>query len=84
MTGPSTRSPDSNIASAVVATLWAAYLLVLPFQRVWVLPWLGLKLQPPEVVLLGLATAASAMWMRGRVRWRFAFADVAAGAEGRP
>jgi hypothetical protein len=75
-----TRSPDSDVASVAVATLWAAYLLVLPFQRVWVLPWLGLKLQPPEVVFLGLATASAAMWMRGRVRWRFAFADVAAAA----
>jgi hypothetical protein len=60
--------------------LWAGYLLVLPFQRVWVLPWLGSKLQPPEVVFLGLAAAAAAMWMRGRVRWRFALADAAAAA----
>jgi hypothetical protein len=74
------RSPDSDIASGTVATLWAVYLLVLPFQRVWVLPWLGPKLQPPEVVFLGLATAAAAMWMRGRVRWRFAVADAAAAA----
>lgn len=78
MTDLSTRSPDSDIASAAVATLWAGYLFVLPFHRVWVLPWLGLKLQPPEVVFLGLATAAAAMWMQGRVRWRFAFADTAA------
>jgi hypothetical protein len=80
MSGLSTRSSDSDSASVAVATLWAGYLLVLPFQRVWVLPWLGLKLQPPEVVFLGLATAAGVMWMRGRVRWRFAFADAAAAA----
>lgn len=76
----STRSPDSDTASVAVATLWAGYLLVLPFHRVWVLPWLGRKLQPPEVVFLGLATASAAMWMRGGVRWRFAFADAAAAA----
>jgi hypothetical protein len=75
-----TRSADSDIASAAVTTLWYGYLLVLPFHRVWVLPWLGLKLQPPEVVFLGLATAAAAMWLRGRVRWRFTVADVAAAA----
>ncbi len=80
MTGPSTRSPDSDVASVVVATLWAGYLLVLPFQRVWVLPWLGVKLQPPDVVFLGLATASAAMWVRGSVHWRFAFADAAAAA----
>ncbi len=80
MTGLSAHSPDSDIASVAVATLWAGYLLVLPLQRVWVLPWLGLKLQPPEVVFLGLATASAAMWIRGRVRWRFAFADAAAAA----
>ena len=80
MTGQSTRSPDSDSASVAVATLWAGYLLILPFQRVWVLPWLGLKLQPPEVVFLGLATAAAVMALQGRVRWRFAFADAAAAA----
>lgn len=80
MTGLSTRSPDLDIASVAVATLWAGYLLVLPFQRVWVLPWLGSKLQPPEVLFLGLGTASAAMWMRGRVRWRFVFADAAAAA----
>ena len=70
----------SDIASVAVATLWAGYLLALPFHRVWVLPWLGIKLQPPEVVFLGLASASVALWMRGRVRWRFALADAAAAA----
>jgi hypothetical protein len=78
MTGVASRSRDSDNASGTVATLWAAYLLVLPFQRVWVLPWLGPKLQPPEVVFLGLVTASAAMWMRGRVRWRFGVTDGAA------
>ena len=73
-------SRPREVAAVAVATLWAGYLLVLPFQRVWVLPWLGFKLQPPEVVFLGLATASAAMWIRGRVRWRFAFADAAAAA----
>jgi len=76
----STRTFDSDSGSVAVATLWALYLLALPFQRLWVLPWLGIKFQPPEVVFLGLAAATAAMWMRGRARWRFAFADTAAAA----
>lgn len=75
---PSTRARDTDVASAAVATLWAGYLLLLPFHRVWVLPWLGVKLQPPEIVFLGLAAAAAAMWLRGRVRWRLTVADAAA------
>ncbi len=78
VTGLSRRSPDSDLASVAVAALWAGYLLILPFHRVWVLPWLGAKLQPPEVVFLGLAIAAAAMWMRGEVHWRFTYADAAA------
>ena len=74
------RSPESGIASAAVAVLWAGYLLALPFQRVWALPGLGIKFQPPEVVFLGLAAVATAMWLRGRAQWRFAFPDVAAAA----
>jgi len=66
--------------TAAVTALWAAYLLSIPFQRVWVLPWLGSKLQPPEVVFLGLLAAAAMLWMRGRVRWRFVLADAAAAA----
>jgi hypothetical protein len=80
MTGLSTRSADSDAASAAVAALWAVYIVALPFHRIWVLPWLGVKLQPPEIVFLGLAAAAAALWLRGRARWRFAFADAAAGA----
>ena len=82
MTEPSTRSPDpgSDVTSVAIAALWAAYLLALPFQRVWVLPWLGVKLQPPDVVFLGLVTASAVMWVRGRVHWRFALADAAAAA----
>jgi hypothetical protein len=78
MTGLSASSPDSGHASVTVTALWAAYLLALPFHRVWVLPWLGVKLQPPEVVFVGLAVAAAANRMRGRTHWRFAFADTAA------
>jgi hypothetical protein len=78
MTEPSTASSDSDIASAAVATVWAAYVFALPFHRMWVLPWLGIKLQPPEVAFLGLAVVSVALWMRGRVKWRFAVADAAA------
>lgn len=60
--------------------LWAAYLLALPFQRVWVLPWLGAKLQPPEVVFVALAAVSAWMWLQGRLQWRFAVADAAAAA----
>ena len=80
MTELSTRAPDSDVVSTAVATLWAGYLLVLPFHRIWVLPWLDVKLQPPEIVFLGLAAVSAAMWMQGRVRWRFAFGDAAAAA----
>ena len=72
------RSPDTHTASLNVAALWIGYLLVLPFHRVWVLPWLGFKLQPPEILLMGLVVTAAALWARGRVHWRFAFADAAA------
>lgn len=60
--------------------LWAAYLLALPFQRVWVLPWLGDKLQPPEIVFVGLAAVSAWMWWHGQLQWRFAVADAAAAA----
>ena len=63
----------------LVAVLWAGYLLVLPFHCVWVLPWLGFKLQPPELVAIGLAATAAMLWMSGAVRWRFVLADAAAG-----
>lgn len=32
------------------ALTWAALLVVLPFQRVWTLPWFESALQPPEVL----------------------------------
>lgn len=73
------RHFDRAIACGVMV-LWAAYLLALPFQRVWVLPWLGIKLQPPEVVFVGLAAGSAWMWLQGRLQWRFAIADAAAAA----
>jgi hypothetical protein len=63
-----------------VPVLWAAYLLVLPFQRVWTLPWLGGKLQPPEIVFIGLAAVSAALWWKGAVRVRFVPGDAAAAA----
>jgi hypothetical protein len=72
------RSPDSDGGSAAITMLWAGYLVTLPFHRLWVLPWLGIKFQPPEVVFLGLVIASTVMWWRGRAHWRFTFADVAA------
>ncbi|MCX6545817.1 MAG: hypothetical protein NTV05_15565 [Acidobacteria bacterium] len=77
---PSRRSPGADVASAAIATLWAGYLVVLPFHRLWVLPWLGVKLQPPEIVLVLLVGASAVMWLRGSVQWRFALTDVAAAA----
>lgn len=60
--------------------LWLAYLVVLPFHRVWTLPWLGTKLQPPELVLVALAATAAVLWMRGTVTWRPVATDAAAAA----
>lgn len=71
--------PGAGTYTTLVAVLWAGYLLVLPFHRVWVLPWLGFKLQPPELVFVGLAATAAVLWMSGAVRWRFVLADAAAG-----
>lgn len=65
---------------AAVPLLWAAYLVALPFQRVWTLPWLGGKLQPPEIVFLGLAAVSAALWWKGAVRVRFVPGDAAAAA----
>jgi hypothetical protein len=64
----------------VVTAVWVAYLAVLPFHRVWVLPWLGVKFQPPEVVFAALVCAAAALWRRGAMQWRFVLADAAAAA----
>jgi hypothetical protein len=62
------------------AALLAGYIFLLPFHRVWTLPWFGSTLQPPEIAFLGLAAASSVMWWRRGVRWRFAFADAAVAA----
>ena len=59
----------------VVAGLWTACLVSLPFHRVWTLPWLGTKLQPPELMFLALAAAAAVLWWRGEVHWRFSPID---------
>jgi hypothetical protein len=61
-----------------VAALWAAYVLALPFQRVWVLPGLDYKLQPPEVIFLALAAVTVIAWTRRSTRWRFDVIDLAA------
>jgi hypothetical protein len=66
--------------SMALATAWAAYIFLLPFHRVWKFPWLGSKLQPPEIVFLTLAAASVAVWSQRGTRWRFALADVAVAA----
>lgn len=58
-----------------MTALWAAYLLALPFHRMWMAPWLGRKFQPPEIVLVALIVASAIMWARGRVRWQWTLAD---------
>ena len=80
MTGFSTPSRRADIAPVLVAILWVAYIAALPFHRVWVLPWLGLKLQPPELVLVLLIATSSTLWWHGRVRWRISLTDAAAAA----
>jgi hypothetical protein len=49
---------------------WVAYLFVLPFHRVWTLPWFGDKLQPPEVAFVALVIAAGAALWRHSTAWR--------------
>jgi hypothetical protein len=75
-----TGAPRSDGASTLIAGLWIAYLLALPFHRIWSLPWLGVKLQPPEVVFLALAAASVVQWVRVKRRWRFVLADAAPAA----
>lgn len=64
--------------AVAVSLLWACYVLVFPFHRVWVLPWLGYKLQPPELVLVALVSTAVAIGVRDRMPWRFTPTDAAA------
>jgi hypothetical protein len=33
---------------------WKIYILLIPFSKIWHLPWLGYKLQPPEIAFLPL------------------------------
>jgi len=66
--------------SIAVPLLWIAYIVVLPFHRVWRLPWLELKLQPPEIVFLALAVAAVVAWWRRPSAWHFTLADIAVAA----
>ena len=70
----------SAVQPRVIAGLWTAYLVSLPFHRVWTLPWLGTKVQPPELVFLALTAAAVVAWWRGEVRWRFSAIDVGVAA----
>ena len=65
----------SGVQLRVVAGLWTAYLVSLPFHRIWTLPWLGTKLQPPELLFLALAAAAVGLWWRGELGWRFSSID---------
>jgi hypothetical protein len=60
--------------------LWAGYIFLLPVHRLWSLPWLGTKLQPPELVFVGLAATSAVLWWQQRIRWRFAMADLAVAA----
>ena len=58
--------------------LWAGYLLAIPFHRVWVLPWFGIKLQPPDVIFVGCLVFAAATWRTRSRRVRFHVLDLAA------
>lgn len=66
--------------SIAIPALWAAYIVALPFHRLWRLPWLDVKLQPPEVIFLGLAVASAVLWWQRPIRWRFTLADAAVAA----
>ena len=57
--------------------LWAAYIILLPFHRLWHLPWFDQKLQPPEIVFIGLVIASAVVVRRYGLQWRPTFADAA-------
>ena len=44
--------------------MWSAYLVALPFHRMWTLPGLGTTLQPPELVFLALLLITATRWWR--------------------
>ncbi len=57
--------------------LWALYIGTLPFHRVWTLPGLGTKLQPPELIFLALVLVAIVVYRHGEVRARLQAVDIA-------
>jgi hypothetical protein len=61
----------------LITWLWAAYLLLLPWHRVWHLPRLGTALQPPEIAFLALAALAVGSGRRGPMG-RFGLTDAGA------
>ena len=69
-----------GVQPRVVAGLWTAYLVSLPFHRMWTLSGLGTTLQPPELLFLALAPAAVVLWWRGEVRWRLSPIDLGVAA----
>ena len=66
----------SGVLPRMITWLWMASLLALPFHRMWTVPGLGSKLQPPEVLFLALAGAAAVAWWRHPVRWRYSPIDL--------
>jgi hypothetical protein len=50
----------------LLTALWAALVVSIPFQRMWTLPLVGEKLQPPEVA--GAILIAAAAWRLLRTR----------------
>lgn len=75
-----TNAREVSRRSPILAALWVTYLFVLPFHRVWTLPWLGTKLQPPELVFVGLVVCTVLSRWRERIRWRPVACDAAAAA----
>jgi len=75
-----TNARDDSHHPPILAALWVAFLFVLPFHRIWTLPWLGAKLQPPELVFVGLAVFAVFSWWRGGLRWHPVACDAGAAA----
>jgi hypothetical protein len=70
----------ATAAPSAVPVLWAAYITLLPFHRLWRLPWFDQKLQPPEIVFIGLVIASAVVVRRYGLQWRPTFADAAVAA----
>jgi len=59
-----------------IQVLLMAYFIAIPFQTVWVLPWIREKFQPPEVIFIPLFILTTLYFFRNRHKFWFSFLDV--------